>query len=690
MITSRRFWPHLYIFLIGSFISVPVFGVEDIEHLYGGDQTVSIATGRNMPISHAPAVVTVVTREEMESIGATTLSEALELVPGVNTLWRSQGDYFVIRGIQPNSNFNPEVLILVDGFSQNDVHFGNQRKLISQIPWQNVERIEVIRGPGSSLYGADAFSGVINIVTRRAADLPTTEVRILGGSFNTAEARLLNKSHTGAVEHVLSLQLRSTDGHEPYIKTDAQTNLDQIFGTSASLAPDNMSTWLKDYNLLWDMTVDNWLLRLRTWSHDKAVSGITAALDHEGVTKSTLYSADMRYHNNQFSKFWAVQWDASYYLYDIGTSNVRGYPRGSFGGAFPDGVRDDPAYSESRTRTEVAGTFTGLKSHTTRLGSGIELARVFDIREQRNFTYSPIGLPVPIPGGMTEVPDSQLFSKEADRTLTFIYVQDEWTFIRDFALTSGLRYDYYSDFGGSFNPRLSLVWTTRHDLTTKILAGRAFRAPTLLDLNARNTPALTGNQNLKPVTITTYELAFDYRPTRAVRSGLNIFYHDIEDQITETPVILAPLLINSEGQIGHGLEFDVQWKVNDKIGIRGFYAYQDNELKDSGLNPGLAPRNSASLRIDWQFLQEWRFNTNVRWVADRKRGPGDARAPVDDMLVTDMTMRYKIASSSWEARLSVFNVFDVDAVDPSDSPTIYYDFPLPRRSVFAEIRTSWQ
>lgn len=660
---------------------------EDVEQFYD-ENSISIATGRSMPINIAPAVATVITAEELEAIGATTLSEALTLVPGVNVTYRSQGDLYVIRGIQSDSNFNPEVTILIDGVPQNDVHFGNARKFTSQIPWQNIARIEVIRGPGSAIYGADAFAGVINIVTKRPSEVHGVELGIRGGSFDTGELRGTVKNEIGDTTSVLSVQARTTDGHEPWIEEDAQTYWDQIFGTNASLAPGNMQTWVDDYNLMWDLRRDKWQLRLRNAGRTMGITGIVGALDDQGKTESQYYSADLRFHDPRFSDNWTVSWDTGYLRYEILAKDTHAFPAGAFGGAFPEGVLDDPGYTEDRTRTELSGVYSGFSKHVLRIGTGGEYARVYDMTEARNFTYSPFGMPIPT-GTYEALSEDEMFSQEKDRTVLFAYVQDEWTLAQDWALTTGIRYDNYSDFGSTINPRVALVWTTRQDLTTKLLAGKAFRAPTLLDLYAQNTPSIIGNPDVEPVEIQTYELAFDYRPTSKLRTGLGFFYHDISNQIGVTTTPLGSLVDNVEGQTGNGFEVDFRWEMSTSMTLRGYYAHQKNELKEIHVSPGNAPENSANLRFDWRFMPAWYFNTNMRWVADRPREPGDSREPIDDYLWFDVTLRYKPANQNWNLGITVNNVFDADARDPVPETDMPNDLPLPERAIYAHVRTFW-
>jgi iron complex outermembrane receptor protein len=161
---------------------------EELALAYGDKSFVSIASGSRQPIARAPSVASVVTAEDIAAIGAADLDEVLETVPGLHVS-RSPIGYnsiYTIRGI--HTQYNPQVLMLVNGIPITGVYTGNRSQIWGGMPVENIARIEVIRGPGSALYGADAFSGVINSITRTAADLDGTQLGLRGGSFNSRDA----------------------------------------------------------------------------------------------------------------------------------------------------------------------------------------------------------------------------------------------------------------------------------------------------------------------------------------------------------------------------------------------------------------------------------------------------------------------------------------------------------------------
>nr|WP_158513155.1 TonB-dependent receptor [Immundisolibacter cernigliae] len=222
------------------------------------------------------------------------------------------------------------------------------------------------------------------------------------------------------------------------------------------------------------------------------------------------------------------------------------FPRGAFGGMFPDGVLGNPDVYERHYRGELSVLYTGIARHRLRLGGGYRKEDLYRVEESRNYTLVDLGAPfgtVPVPlGGLVDVTDLAAFVREENRTIAYAFAQDEWNFRRDWTLTTGVRVDDYSDFGTTVNPRLALVWQTSYALTTKLLYGRAFRAPSFQELYAVNNPANLGNSSLNPETINTWELGLDWDAGRGLRAAANVFYYKMDDIIRFAAEGEAPAL----------------------------------------------------------------------------------------------------------------------------------------------------
>jgi outer membrane receptor for ferrienterochelin and colicins len=144
---------------------------EDFANIYGGEALTSIATGTQKPLHLAPAVASVITSDDIQKMGATTLDEALAMVPGVHVSaspLKDLNSLYSIRGL--GAGTNSQVLVTINGIPVRDPYTGGRINTY-RLPVANISRIEVIRGPGSAMFGSDAFAGVINVVTKSADEI---------------------------------------------------------------------------------------------------------------------------------------------------------------------------------------------------------------------------------------------------------------------------------------------------------------------------------------------------------------------------------------------------------------------------------------------------------------------------------------------------------------------------------------
>jgi iron complex outermembrane receptor protein len=695
-------------------------GEEDLVSAYGDEEIISLATGRSQPVSRAPAVATVITAKDIEDMGATNLDQVLETVPGFHVSLSSVrfSPIVSIRGIYTDKN--PQVLMLVNGVPITQVFLGD-RGVHSTLPVASIERVEIMRGPGSAIFGADAFSGVINVITKDAASIDGAEGGVRYGSFDSVDAWALYGGNWGDLDVAFTVEYRQTDGDDDRsIASDSQSLFDSILGSNASLAPGAASTGIERADIRLDLNYEDWRLRAWNWrQNDAGVGpGLAQALDPTGFSETDNYLVDLTFHDEALTANWDVSARFSYMGIDS-DSQQRLFPAGSvlpIGSdgnlnptnptgvvLFSEGMRGNPGVDEDHFRLDMASFYTRYDDNRWRFATGVHYVDLSP-KETKNFGPGVIDgnslLPPPalnaVDGTLTDVTGTPfVFVKPEDRTVYYVSLQDEWAFAQDWNLTGGLRYDHYSDFGNTVNPRLALVWETRHDLTTKFLYGRAFRPPSFAELFDINNPVLLGNPDLDPETINTLELAFDYRPTFDLRTGMNIFSYKIDDLIrfVPDPGGTTSTAQNVGIQEGYGMELEAEWKLTSDFSLAGNYAFQNTEDTDTNSNAGNAPKNQIYLIGKWEFMPDWMFNTQVLWVGDRKRVVNDPRSEIDDYTQVDLTLRRRNIIDGLSAALLVHNVFDENAFEPSPfdpaSPAgalIPGDYPLAGRAISGELR----
>jgi iron complex outermembrane receptor protein len=660
---------------------------EELAMAYGDKSFVTIASGTRQPIARAPSVATVVTAEDIAAIGAADLDEVLETVPGLHVA-RSPLGYdpiYIIRGI--STQYNPQVLMLINGIPISGVTFGDRSIVWGGMPVGNIARIEVIRGPGSALYGADAFSGVINIITKTSADVDGTQLGLSAGSFNSRDAWVQHGGTWGGFDVAGYLRAGHTDGQRQIISADAQSSIDKnpSFLTSASLAPGPVNLGVNAIDGRIDLSRDKWRLRAgyQQRSNVGTGAGIASALDPAGSNYGERVNTDLTYQDSNFIPDLDVTAQASY-LYITEQSNLTLYPPGSNPFypytlnpvTFPNGVIGNPDKWERHLRLNMSAVYNGLQSHKLRFGTGTQDDDLYRTEETNN--YSTLN-----PGPVIEVTP---FLLPHSRRVNYVYAQDEWAFTKDWYLTAGVRHDQYSDFGGTTNPRLALVWETAYNLTSKLLYGRAFRPPSFSELYNTTNPVLIGNPNLKPETNQSTELAFVWQATTNLQANLNLFHYLWKD-------ILRPdssnIMQNAGNQHGDGFETELVWDASASLRLSGNYAQQHSIDEATNQDAGNAPRHHVYARADWRFVPRWTLDTQLNYVADRKRTPGDTRPDIADYHTVDLTLRSQNRSGDWGISFKVLNLFNADAREPSPFGTpfvpIPYDLPLAGRAWRVEL-----
>lgn len=683
---------------------------KDELALFGGEETISIATGTAKPIYLAPSVATVLTYDDIKNMGARTLDEALESVPGLHVSISSVdrlNSVYSIRGIHTGQN--PQVLMLMNGVPLTHIFTGGRAGTF-RLPIENIQRVEIIRGPGSALYGADAFSGVINVITKTADDIGGGGVGFRAGSFKSRDAWAQYANNIGEWKLAFSLELSKSDGdNSRIISSDAQTTFDGLFGTNASLAPGPLETRYDIANTRIALTNNTWDISLWNWRQDDGGlgSGGGQALDSTGGqdVDQTLfhvkYKHDFSKHDLRlaadFSHLSLVQ-DTNFNIFPSTTR----LPIGSDGNVnftspsglvdFTNGLKGNPSTNEKTTSLNFNIDYSGLYNHRVRLGTGYKTQET-RTDEKKNFGPSVIdGTVSPINGNLTNVSGTPfVFLQDTDRHIWYALLQDEWGFAPDWELTAGVRYDDYSDFGSTVNPRLALVWSTTQYFTSKLLYGEAFRAPSFAQQFSINNPVIIGNSDIDPETIQTLEVAFDYRPRSNLKTQLNLFKYKIKDLIEFVPDANgnSSTAQNARDQDGYGFEWEGEWKATSQLLLSSNYAWQHS--KDSSTNARIAdaPRQQFQLSALWNINSSLDMGIQSYWISDRPRASADTRSDIDDYTWTNLTLRYKQHKSNWEAAATIRNLFDNNAKEPSGT-FIPNDFPLEERSIFAEFRYSFE
>ncbi|MDM8547095.1 TonB-dependent receptor [Candidatus Venteria ishoeyi] len=662
---------------------------------------VEIASGIATSLEKAPAVASVITEADIKAMGAITLAQVLESVPGLHPRPSSlvPATPFYMRGLYTTQN--PQVLILLNGYRISSDIASGVYPSAARINVKNINRIEIIRGPGSAIYGADAYAGVINIITKTAKDLNGLHVGIRAGSFETKSAWLQYGTQIGK-DWSLAFNLEHTrEGldNSRIVNADTQSNLDKLFGTTASLAPGSLNYRYKTttYNL--HVNNKHWSIGIDAWLHRDIGSGagIGQALDPKGnsninqILYSLEYQTEDWHPDLKFNAAMSYQRISSQYTHRIfppGTLVLIGADGNLFTPPFnpvlfTDGIIGNPEREIETPQLDLTFLYDGWVSHTWRLNLGWKKEQII-LKENKNFGPGVIdGSQSPIDGRLSNVTGTPyIYGMDGTRNTYYLSLQDVWYLSPDWTLTSGLRYDHYSNFGSTFNPRLSLVWQTSPQLTSKLLYGRAFRAPSFSELYGRNNPIIYGNFNLDPETINTYELAFSYLIRPELRLGLNLYHYQASDMVD---LVLDPdgssTAQNYTDLTGQGLELELDWKINTQWLLHANYAMQKTTNDITNRQLPYLPRQQFYLDARWRFMPDWQLSTQLNWVADRERAADDERDATDDYTLVNLSLWRENFAKHWDFSATINNLFNADVREPS-SGLIPDDYPMNKRSMY--------
>ncbi|GAB2842377.1 hypothetical protein GCM10027277_06930 [Pseudoduganella ginsengisoli] len=662
---------------------------EDLTLLYGDAASVTIATGNPQALRRAPAVASVITAAEIANMGVRGMDDLLETVAGIHVARaaNSWAPIYVVRGVY--SFQGPQVLVLQNGVPITTLFQSNKGNMWGDYPVELISRLEIIRGPGSALYGSDAFSGVINIITKGPVEANGTEFGLHAGSFATRDAWAQHGGKLGPVSFSAYIRAGRTDGFHRVIDADAQTRNDRLLGTRASLAPGPVNTGNEALDANLDASYGQWRGRVNLKQREVGTgAGIASALDPVGRARSTRAITNLAWTDPQWTPDWglSISVNAQSYSQTIPVPYVLLPPGVRFPtGTFTNGMIGAPATWERNIRLAAVADYSGLAGHHWRLGAGHDDLDMYRTRELRNFTYAPNGTPIPA-AGLTEYGDTDPFLRPHRRRIDYIFVQDEWRLAKDWNLTAGVRRDRYSDFGSTVNPRIALVWDATFDLTTKLLYGRAFRAPSYNEAYSITNPVTLGNPGLAPETNGTLEAVASWQPRTDVQLNATLYRYAMDNIIRLVPQTngLAGQRYNNTGrQTGHGAEFEAAWAPERTIRFTGNYAWQRSIDLATQTDAGYAPHHHLYARADWELAGDVLVSPQLTWVAGRRRPAGDTRPPVADYRVIDVAFSTRLGTERWHFSATVRNLFNADVREPSAAPglQIPHDLPMAPRAL---------
>lgn len=602
-----------------------------IDSVYG-------ASKHDQRVTQAPSSISVITADEIERFGHRTLNDVLQSVRGLYVSDDRNYTYLGVRGFHRPNDYNTRVLVLIDGHRINDnIYDSGATGREGMIDVELIERVEVIRGPSSSIYGSSAFLGVINVVTKDGSHIDGMEVSAEAGSLDTYKSRLTYGGGTeSGAQWVFSTSYFSSDGHDSLYFPE----FDQRISDDPRARNDGIARGLdgeQAKQFFSRLSYGGWSASVFASDRDKDVP--TASFE-------TLFN-DPREWTNEERSYLDIKYQGA--INEALSFQVRGfYDRYQYRGAYPydyAGAGDPPEEVVSKDRT--FGEWFGTEWHLTqRVGAhrimiGGEYRQ--SLREHQSM-YDDV------------MPRDYYWSDDRTSDTLGLFAQGEVALTRRLTLNGGLRFDQFSaNSVDTTNPRVALIYHPSPRSAFKALYGRAFRAPNPFEAyyseEQRNRPPL------KAENIDTYELVYERYIGSDYRVSVSAYNYGIDGLIAQAATEDGSTYFDNLDDVSaKGLELEAEGQFESGVLVRGSYALQRARDDSTGQELSSSPRNLAKLNVSVPLFGE-AFTTSVelQYHGSVKTLDGE---DVDDFLTTNLTLFTKRFSQGLEVSMSIYNALD--------------------------------
>lgn len=621
--------------------------------------TVVAASKHEQKASEAPSSVSVVTAKEIQRYGYLKLSDILRSVRGFSITNDRNYEFVSVRGFGLPSDYSSRVLLLIDGLRVNDGIF-QQAAVGGDFPLDVdlIERIEIIRGPGSALYGSSAFFAVINVIPKRGADLHGVEASAGGGNLQTQFGRLsFGKQYPSGLNLLLSGSGFGRTGQQAYVFPAFEGEAKRNNGISDS---GDDERWRNFYG---SAQYGGFTVQMGYGKRDKNfATGLYDTVFNEpnSSTFDTHEFVDLDYRHGSIQM---GEWNARLYIqhYAYGGDQVFDYP--------PITVNRDTANNRYWGGELRYGKRFGTRHNVTLGAEYIDHYRV----DQSNFDQDPF---------------VEYFDSREKLKTWGVYAQDEITLSDRLTLNVGLRYDDLYRGRHSTNPRLGLVYSPSKDTTVKLLYGTAFRAPNAFE----SYYAASGNKSnsrLNAEKINTIELAVEQSLSKNLRGIAAVYKYRMKDLITQVVDSSDDLnvFVNSSKVDAVGLDLELQAKWSRLEG-RASYTYQETENKDTGTTPPNSPKHMAKLNVFVPMLGEtFGAGLEAQYVSQRNNSTG---ASVPGYGLVNLSLLGRNWIKGLDVSVGVFNLLDKDYGDPSSNDYDSAVVSVPQEGRTARVKLTYR
>lgn len=633
--------------LASDTLQVAMLDDYEMSLMEGLEEVSDIATKTKLNIDQTPAFITIIYNDTLMEYGINTAFEALSLVPGVELSMEPSGAKQVIfRGIKEKG----KIKLLIDGVPVNNTYRGSMYHYLD-FSADLIDRIEMIRGPGSVLYGSNAINAVINIVTKGGSELARSGVYAAAGSYDQHQlgATFSHKSDTIN----LSVDAYGQEGDQQ-IKAGPDAS---GYSGKTYEAFDDYSAGIAVNNETW-----NFLARTKNTTLGTAY-GTANYLEqdvHRPGIRNTTHFAELTYKKTV---------GIHDLLFKAGTNHYEQYVDSTFR-PIPGGTDlvYGLDYAESGLYMDATATSALSADHTLVYGLHFDYTEAL---KEKLFSNIP---------GITS---PTMVKPDISRTVTAAYVQSSYTAGDSLDILAGVRGDHFSDFGDALSPRLAAVYAVNNETNIKAMYSRAFRAPSWIELYGSVPNFTVGDPTLTAETADTVELGIVTKKDINNLVRLNFFYTNVNDIIYRN----SSRIYTQQGTSHfYGGELEYKKRLGLETTTTFNLSHTDGMDKESNAVSDIA-NNTANLRLSHKFESRIASGSSIKYVSERKRVDGDTRDNLSGYTTLDQTFSYRFANGmvlSFTAK----NLADADVVYPAAPNSYPDDYPREGRTFW--VKASWE
>lgn len=597
-------------------------------------ESVSGVSKYQQSIRRAPAGVTVFTAADIRNYGWTTLSDVLRAAPGMHVRSDRFYDYVGTRGFTRVGDYNARTLILLDGHRLDDPIY--QQGAIGTdfiLDLDLVDRIEVITGPGSPVYGSNAFYGAVNVIPKTGRDIAGAEVGLAAGTEPSGKVRATVGDRTdNGVDYIVSATEWWSRGEDNFPLPQSWRDVDPRLQGDVVRNHDDMHHQSVFSRVSW-----------------RGLSGEAAYVRREKDVLPPVYLTPADTSSRGIDER----------AYAIVRASGEPTPDAALNAKVAvDVYRYDGHFTPWQTGFVTVAPYAKSLSLNSEVSWRQTFADVQSISvgvEYQENLRQDYGVDLPTLGG-------SLPPVREDSRYISPFVQLDWEFTPILRASAGARYDYYNTGDERLTPRFGLIVDPTQTTTLKLLYGEAFRVPNVAERFPGTFPP---NPDLNPETNRSFEFVAEQRLGSVWRIDSHLYH------IVSSDLIVSEFngYRNGDRYVTRGVDIGPSAYFPSGVQLRGSVTFQETRDDSTDRIVADAPRTLAKLHASVPVVEKWlRASAEVLYVGDRKDS-GDVFGTVrhtGDYVTGNLTLRASRVWHRWDLALSVYNVADARWNDPKD------------------------